>query len=406
MRKKNKWKAGLLITLLAVSMTACKGKSEKNTQEIVDTVVQLQEIEAETRERENGQSTKESMEQDSQEDAEDAKNTGLYYGYAVLNDNQRKLYREIYRALTDRKEYVEVSTNKTEELNYVFNYVMNDHPELFYVDGYQYKKYSIGSTVTKLHFYGNYTMEEREIAQYNAQIEQKMAKISEQLPDTTDEYEVAKAAYEYIINTTQYDLNAPDNQNICSVFLHGRSVCQGYAKAYQYLLQKEGIQAVLVTGKANQDGHAWNLVKINGAYYYVDVTWGDASYILSESQEIENLPPINYDYLLVTTEDICETHQLDELYILPECTTTQDNYYVREGLFLTAYEETELERIFAQAYENGNSYVTVKCADEMVYAQVREKLLDEKRIFHFVTVQGEQLAYTENELQRTISFWI
>lgn len=400
MLKKGKWALGLLAMSGIISLTACQGDSvEDDTTQVIDTVVPLDEIEAEQN------TTIQDNTQIEDTDSEDEE-TNLYYGYSVISERQQRLYREILKALTQRKEYVEVSTLQTEELNYIFNCVMNDHPELFYVDGYQYKKYSVADVVTKLYFYGNYTMDEQQIEQYKEDIKQKVTRILDSFPETDDEYEIAKAAYEYIIESTQYDLDAENNQNICSVFLSDKSVCQGYAKAYQYLLQKKGIEAVLITGTANQDGHAWNLVKINDNYYYVDVTWGDASYIFNDEQSGTNVPPINYDYLLVTTEEICETHQIDELYVLPDCEATADNYYVREGCVLESYDEEKIRRIFEAAYEKNSSYVTIKCQDTLVYEEVREKLMDQQRVFRFINGQGKQIAYTDNRLQRTITFWI
>ena len=72
------------------------------------------------------------------------------------------------------------------------------------------------------------------------------------------------------MRTVNYDLNAENNQNIISVFLEGRTVCQGYACATKYLMDLLDIPCTIVTGTANGEPHAWNLIELDGAYYYMD----------------------------------------------------------------------------------------------------------------------------------------
>jgi hypothetical protein len=59
------------------------------------------------------------------------------------------------------------------------------------------------------------------------------------------------------------------------VLLKGAGTCQSYAMAYQLLLHEAGVESIFVTGIADSDLHAWNLVKLFGLWYHVDVTWDD-----------------------------------------------------------------------------------------------------------------------------------
>ena len=152
---------------------------------------------------------------------------------------------------------------------------------------------------------------------------------------------------------------------------------------------------------------AWNLVKIDGQYYYIDVTWGDAFYEF-EATEIDQQmhPTINYDYFCVTTEQIKQTHNIDEIVKLPFCTSMNANYYVRENSYFFQYEEEQIKALFETAYDRNKNYITLKCSQKEVYQKTIEELITNQKVFRFINNNSTSIAYTYNEEQLTISFWL
>lgn len=331
------------------------------------------------------------------------------YAFGKLSEEEQQVYLEILGALVDFRENVRLSSCDKELISRVFQCVLNDHPEIFYVEGYSYTEYTLGKLLKKITFTGSYCFSQEEAAKKQEQIDDYVNQCLAGMPEDADEYEKVKYIYEYLIHHTDYDAAAKDSQNICSVFLERRSVCQGYAKATQYLLNRCGIFATLVLGQVvGGEGHAWNLVRIDGEYYYVDTTWGDASYqaVGGGDYPIEKIPTINYDYLAVTTEQMEQTHTPENVVELPVCTAIEANYYVREGAYFTKWDEEKIEKIFTDSYEKGEAYVTLKCEDPEVYRKMQETLIGQQGIFRYLDCPDKAVSYVENEKQYSLSFWL
>lgn len=95
------------------------------------------------------------------------------------------------------------------------------------------------------------------------------------------DYEVLKEIHDYILDKCEYnfdDMNNLNNYISAGVFIEEKAVCQGYALAFYRLCKELGfnVRYVFSNDKGN---HAWNLVYIGDAYYYVDTTWDDDSSI-------------------------------------------------------------------------------------------------------------------------------
>lgn len=338
--------------------------------------------------------------------------SGKFY-YDALTEAEQAWYVDMYAIMDGMYAGAALSpqgygTVAEQEIDKIFQCVMNDHPELFFIKGYRYTTYTREEEIVKISFEGDYTMSaaerERQQALIDAAVEACLAGIGSE----ASEYEKVKYVYEYLVLHTDYNREAPENQNICSVFVGGESVCQGYAKAAQYLFDKLGISSTLVVGNVRGgERHAWNLVQVDGSYYYLDATWGDASYRSYDGGESElPVPPVNYDYLCITTEELLKTHVPDALVPLPECTAAAANYYVMEGACFSAYAEEEVAAFFDRAYEEKRISVTLKCTDEDTYESFLEKLIEKQEIFRYLDSGGGPVAYASSPDKLTLTFWL
>ena len=100
----------------------------------------------------------------------------------------------------------------------------------------------------------------------------------------TSAYQVALAFHDKIITSIDYaytSLMQPQPakwaHSIMGVFDETGAVCEGYAKAFQLLLNLKGVENVFVGGVGAGGPHAWNMIKLDdGQWYWCDLTWDDA----------------------------------------------------------------------------------------------------------------------------------
>ena len=185
----------------------------------------------------------------------------------------QQIYGQIYaNALELSPAFAPVTTVSVSQLKTVFEAVYNDHPELFWLEtGYSCKYLRSGSCVEVALKY-NRTADALEEARQA--FEGAAGTIVSQAQGLGSDVEKERYVHDALMQLVEYDMSAPMNQSAYSALVGGRSVCAGYARAFQYMMQLLDIPCYYCTGFAGED-HAWNIVKIDGAFYNVDVTWDD-----------------------------------------------------------------------------------------------------------------------------------
>jgi len=331
---------------------------------------------------------------------------GYEYYYCQLDSEEQQVYRSMYEAFSAIGSGNTIPTISDERMNVIANYIRMDHPEFFYVDIMGYTHYTRGGqiekTVIAAKYYETKTVIKMELESINTVVDE----LINSFPENADDYTKVKLAYEWIIDNTDYKLDSENNQTIKSVFFNHKSVCAGYARALQYILNRAGVATTIVDGASLVTGesHAWNLCLVDGDYYYVDPTWGDASYAGKGYKD--DISSINYDYLLVTSEELMRTHMISADLAMPICVATKDNYYIREDLYLDYYDETKIGEIFDRAYANNQKTISMKCGNLEIYDEVREYLIKDNGIFEYLRGDASTISYVEDEDQRTICFWL
>ena len=160
-------------------------------------------------------------------------------------------------------------------LQAVGDYLYDEVPEAFHLNHISCQYYASGSFATFRFTYDNTASE---YAQMLAQCNLAADKLLNGIQNNNALTDVEKALLVHdrlALHCAYGDVYADSSETatIYAALIGRRPVCQGYAEAYMFLLQKIGIECSVVSSEALN--HAWNIVYINGKPYHVDVTWDD-----------------------------------------------------------------------------------------------------------------------------------
>ena len=228
-----------------------------------------------------------------------------------------------------------------DETSMVYRLVMADHPEFFWLaNGISMSGY-VGEIISVL------THVPADVADLTEALDARVAELTADLEGKSD-YEKSLILHDRVADAVVYAAG-PNHQTVVGSLLDGVSVCAGYARAYQLLMQTVGIPTFYVSGESKGVGHAWNLVKLDGEWYYTDVTWDDQN---------DDGGTLYHAYLNITYDRMAEDHTVLEFdQYLPRSTATANHYHLRNDRLVSAFDAEELAAILRRG-NPGAIYVT------------------------------------------------
>ena len=265
------------------------------------------------------------------------------YYYQRLNKPQQSAYHAMKTGFTALASSFPGPRLSGEELSTVFFQLRLDCPEIFYVTGFSYRFYQDAS---HLEMIPTYLFDKGKIREHQKAMTARVAKLARPAA-SMNEWEKERYIHDFICQNVRYDkLKKPYSHEIIGPLGQGVGVCEGIAKSVKILCDALGLWCIIAISDAAPDQgikyrHAWNIVRLGGKYYHLDVTFDNS---------LGHDGMIRYDYFNLDDQHLLRDHQ-PLLYPAPACNDSTRAYYREMKLSFTKQED--VAKRAAQAIRKG-----------------------------------------------------
>lgn len=167
---------------------------------------------------------------------------------------------------------------KLDDMIQMYEDVFFDNPLFYYIDrekeyGYNLTEYYNGDTYVHSIFPEYTTTDSDEIAAMHKAIDEETDNILLYIENDMTDFEKVMEVHDYMVLHYDYDWSEENENHTITIMVTKTGVCESYALTFNYIMNIVGVESVIVTSAKMQ--HAWNLVKVDGKWYHIDVTWDD-----------------------------------------------------------------------------------------------------------------------------------
>ncbi len=315
--------------------------------------------------------------------------------YQNLSIKEQHLYSSICEMVHQNQTRFIFKNEDYNTVGAVFRLVLKDHPEFFWLSGgYSGETLKRGSEET-LTFKPNLSQDiaSSQIASMRKRFSAVVSEIVAKARTSSGiVYEQVRYVHDYIVLHTEYSISTPQCYNAYGCLVNGKAACAGYAAAFQTVMQAMGVKCGRVVGSSSSKltgkvDHEWNYIRLDGEYYFVDVTWDDPLMHGSPTKGT-----LEHSYFFLSKKELDLTHKLSRDQFIPACVSNKYNYFSFYGLFAEIYSFSSVMQIAAKQLRSHNEFA-IKFGSERELKRALRDLIDNNKVYEIPGV-SRRISYS------------
>jgi len=295
-----------------------------------------------------------------------------YYYNNVLNATEKKLYGLLMDGISNLSGEITLGVNLNKnQIDNAFNALIKDQSQIVWIgNGYTLSTvttYEGQNAITTYTLKPLYTMSGNQAATAAAKLDSEVNALIGAMNGGMTQFDIELLVHDYLVKKITYNQaaarnpgNHPKAYTAYGALVEGSAVCEGYAKAFQLVLNKVGIQTTLISGKTSGGSHMWNMANIDGSWYHIDVTFddpnnGDAGTVLR-------------NFFNLSSAEIGRSHAIANRFAFPNANSTGQNYFKVKGLSFDSYNNSAANKLYnevVRAINNKSSAAQIRIGGSM-----------------------------------------
>lgn len=311
---------------------------------------------------------------------------------AIYVPDDESMYQVMYDFFSEIRFYDNINIYGCADSHKVFDMterIIAEHPELFWLDVSGVGSSPQHDVVDFGYHCIDFNCSEAEVRKMCDEVSEAADRVIKDIPEDASDWEKILFVHDAIIKTTWYQEGDEDyfTNTVYGCLVRHKTQCTGYSQAFQYIMERLGFEC----GVFSNDHHKWNYIRLDGEYYWIDLTYDDIVWNDGDDNACNYL----HYYFMCDDEHFSMDHDLSQgkNYFVPQCNSFDKYYYFVDGSYFTEYDPAAIAEVIRK--HNTENQVEIMFEDSRTFHEAIDKMNEGIGINEMIYAQNEknELSY-------------